>query len=115
MTLDVAILERLAKIASIVALKECERDLAIISQKIAAVGERIAIMSGDDDLGFPTFLLGSPGGIFTTANLVPAFHQKLFDAVTNGKIELAREAHYALLPLVEALCEGPDWVTFSRS
>jgi 4-hydroxy-tetrahydrodipicolinate synthase len=102
-TLDIGMLERLATIPSIVALKECERDLAVISAKIAAVGDRIAILSGDDDLGFPTFLLGSPGGIFMTANLVPAFHRKLFEATINSDLAIARAAHYALLPLVEAL------------
>jgi 4-hydroxy-tetrahydrodipicolinate synthase len=107
-TLDVRLLEKLAEIPSIVALKECERDLALISAKIAAVGDRMAIMSGDDDLGFPTFLLGSPGGIFTTANLVPAFHRKLFMAATKpdltiSDLKTARNAHYALLSLVEAL------------
>jgi 4-hydroxy-tetrahydrodipicolinate synthase len=102
-TLDVPVLERLAKIPSIVALKECERDLAIISSKIKAVGDRIAILSGDDDLGFPTFLLGSPGGIFMSANLIPAFHRQLFEASVAGRIESARKAHFALLPLIEAL------------
>ena len=102
-TLDIGMLERLATIPSIVALKECERDLAVISAKIAAVGDRIAILSGDDDLGFPTFLLGSPGGIFMTTNLVPAFHRKLFEATINSDPAIARAAHYALLPLVEAL------------
>jgi 4-hydroxy-tetrahydrodipicolinate synthase len=102
-TLDVAILERLARIPSIVALKECERDLAVVSAKIKAVGARIAILSGDDDLGFPTFMLGSPGGIFMSANLVPAFHRRLFEASVNGQIAAARRAHFALLPLIEAL------------
>jgi 4-hydroxy-tetrahydrodipicolinate synthase len=101
--LDAALLEKLATIPSVVALKECERDLAIISSKIAAVGERIAILSGDDDLGCPTFLLGSPGGIFTTANLVPAFHRGLFEAAASGNVALARKAHYALMPLMDAL------------
>lgn len=103
LNLDIPILEKLATIESIVALKECERDLAIVSAKIKAIGDRIAILSGDDDLGFPTFLLGSPGGIFMTSNLVPALHRKLFDAVKQGDIDTAREAHYALLPLVNAL------------
>ena len=102
-TLDVSILESLTSIPSIVALKECERDLALVAAKINAVGKRIAIMSGDDDLGFPTFLLGSPGGIFTTANLVPAFHRKLFEATVSGELTRARRMHYALLPLIEAL------------
>jgi len=102
-TLDISILERLARIPSIVALKECERDLAVVSAKIKAVGDRIAILSGDDDLGFPTFLLGSPGGIFMSANLIPAFHRQLFDASVNGRTASARKAHFALLPLIEAL------------
>jgi 4-hydroxy-tetrahydrodipicolinate synthase len=102
-TLDIGILERLARIPSIVALKECERDLAVVSAKIKAIGERIAVLSGDDDLGFPTFLLGSPGGIFMTANLIPAFHRKLFEASVSSDLVFARKAHYALLPLVEAL------------
>jgi 4-hydroxy-tetrahydrodipicolinate synthase len=102
-TLDVGILESLTSIPSVVALKECERDLALIAAKISAVGKRIAIMSGDDDLGFPTFLLGSPGGIFTTANLVPALHRKLFEAAAKGDLKRARSLHYALLPLIEAL------------
>jgi 4-hydroxy-tetrahydrodipicolinate synthase len=102
-TLDVHMLEKLATVPSIVALKECERDLAVVAAKIRAVGDRIAILSGDDDLGFPTFLLGSPGGIFMTANLVPAFLRQLFEAIMNGNLVAARTAHYALLPLVEAL------------
>ena len=103
LTLDIAILERLASIPSIVALKECERDLAVVAAKIAAIGDRIAILSGDDDLGFPTFLLGSPGGIFMTANLIPAFHRQLFEASVSGRTAAARKAHFALLPLIEAL------------
>lgn len=75
----------------------------MIAAKISAVGDRIAIMSGDDDLGFPTFLLGSPGGIFMSANLVPAFHRKLFEATMKSDLAVARNAHYALLPLIEAL------------
>lgn len=103
LTLDIPLLRKLTEIPSIVALKECERDLAVVAAKIAAVGDRIAVMSGDDDLGFPSFLLGSPGAIFMSSNLVPAFHRKLFDATMSGKLEIARKAHYALLPLIEAL------------
>jgi 4-hydroxy-tetrahydrodipicolinate synthase len=102
-TLDVSLLEKLATIPSIVALKECERDLAVVAAKISAVGDRMAIMSGDDDLGLPTFLLGSPGGIFMSANLVPAFHRRLFEATMSLDLTSARRAHHALLPLIEAL------------
>jgi 4-hydroxy-tetrahydrodipicolinate synthase len=101
--LDIPILQKLSEIPNIVALKECERDLGVVAAKIAAVGNWIAVMSGDDDLGFPTFLLGSPGGIFMTANIVPTFHRQLFEATVNGDLATARKAHYALLKLVAAL------------
>lgn len=38
-----------------------------------------------------------------SANLVPAFHRKLFDATMRSDLAAARTAHYALLPLIEAL------------
>ncbi|MGB8420798.1 4-hydroxy-tetrahydrodipicolinate synthase [Paraburkholderia sp.] len=101
--LDVRMLEKLSAIPSIVALKECERDLAIVSAKIDALGDRMAILSGDDDLGFPTFLVGSPGAIFMSSNLLPAFHVKLFDECVRGNIAAAREAHYELITLIQAL------------
>ncbi len=101
--LDVRLLEKLAAIPSIIALKECERDLAVVSTKINALKGRISVLSGDDDLGFPTFLLGSPGGIFMTANLIPQVHVAIFNAVAKGDIDGARRAHYSMLPLVEAL------------
>jgi hypothetical protein len=41
-TLDVGILEQTARIPSVVALKECVRQLALVSAKIKAVSDRIA-------------------------------------------------------------------------
>ena len=83
-TLDVGILERLARIPSIVALKECERDLAVVSAKIKAVGDRIAILSGDDDLGFPHLPAWQPRRDLHERQPVPAFHRQLFEASVNG-------------------------------
>lgn len=96
-------LEQLARIPSIIALKECERDLGFIASKIKAVGDRIAILSGDDDLALPSFLLGSPGAMFTTPNLAPVAHCKLFEACQRGDWATARSLHYALLDLIEPL------------
>jgi 4-hydroxy-tetrahydrodipicolinate synthase len=38
-----------------------------------------------------------------SSNLVPAFHRKLHQATVGGKISVGQKAHYALLPLIEAL------------
>lgn len=38
-----------------------------------------------------------------SANLIPAFHRQLFEACAGGRIAAARRAHFALLPLIEAL------------
>ena len=52
-------------------------------------------------------LLRADGSSCHAARLDPetleVIHRKLFSAATTGKIDVARKAHYALLPLVEAL------------
>lgn len=101
--LDISALEKIATLPSVVALKECERDLAVVAAKIRALGQRMDVLSGDDDLGFPTFLLGSPGGIFMSSNIIPAEHVELFNTVAQENVTHARSIHYAILPLIEAL------------
>src|SRR5437879_4260358 len=59
--IGVAELRELVDIPGVVALKECERDMASISLKIAAVGDRVDVLSGDDDLGFHTLVSGGRG------------------------------------------------------
>jgi 4-hydroxy-tetrahydrodipicolinate synthase len=61
-TLDVSILERLARIPAIVALKECERDLAVVSAKIMPSATGSPSSPGTTTLDSPPSCLVAPAG-----------------------------------------------------
>jgi 4-hydroxy-tetrahydrodipicolinate synthase len=97
--LQVEHLLRLAEIPGVVGLKECERDMASISFKIAALDGKIELLSGDDDLGFATILSGAKGAIWTTPNLIPQLCVDLFKASAAGDVDTARQHHNRLLQI----------------
>ena len=89
-------LHEISDIPGIVALKECERDVAAISLKIAALDAKLPILSGDDDLGFATLLSGARGAIWASANLAPKLCADLYDACVAGKVDVALALHNRL-------------------
>jgi 4-hydroxy-tetrahydrodipicolinate synthase len=98
--IEMELLDCLASVPGVVGLKDCDRDVALIAGKIARVGDRISILSGDDDLGFATLLSGAPGAIWATANLAPRLCRDLFDRSVAGDLEGARPLAERLRQLV---------------
>jgi 4-hydroxy-tetrahydrodipicolinate synthase len=94
--IEMDLLERLAGVAGVVGLKDCDRDVAQIAAKIALVGDHISILSGDDDLGYATLMSGGPGAIWATPNLAPRLCAQLARACLDGDVRSA-------LPLAERL------------
>ena len=92
-------MQRIADIPGVVAMKECERDMANISLKIIGLGDRMPILSGDDDLGFATFLCGSRGAVMASANLCPRLCVDLFAACVKGDVQTALELHNRLVQI----------------
>jgi 4-hydroxy-tetrahydrodipicolinate synthase len=98
---------RLSEIPGVVAVKECERDMASIALKIAALKDKMEVMSGDDDLSFPTFLAGGAGAIWAGANLTPKLYVELFNACNDGDVAKARELNNRLVHIFETWM-GPN-------
>ena len=73
------------------------------AQIIARVGQRIAVLSGDDATAFPLFALGGRGVISVVSNVAPALMSAMWDAAAAGDWNQARQLHYRLLPLGEGL------------
>jgi 4-hydroxy-tetrahydrodipicolinate synthase len=106
--LELSALERLAEIPAVVGIKECDRDLGRVAGKIARLGERLAFLSGDDDLLLPFLSLGGKGAIMASTNLVAEWVVRLFEAVQEEDWEQARDIFLGrLLPFV-MLYKGPD-------
>jgi 4-hydroxy-tetrahydrodipicolinate synthase len=99
-------LARLAEIEQVIGVKESCGDLHQVAQTIAATPDDFLVLSGDDWATLPILTLGGTGVISVASNLVPADVVELVRAFRSGDLARARDLHYRLLPLVDALfCE----------
>jgi len=94
---------RLTEFPTIVAIKEATADLHQASRIIELCGERIDVISGDDFTVLPLLAIGGKGVISVVSNVAPALMARLVDAFNAGDYRAAREAHYRLQPLSEAM------------
>lgn len=94
---------RLSRIPEIVGIKEASADLHQISRIIALCGDEFLVLSGDDFTVFPTLAIGGKGVISVAANVAPGEMSEMTRSFLEGNLERARELHYRLLGLMEAM------------
>lgn len=94
---------RLAEVETFVAVKEACGNLAQVQDLLAAVGDRMAILSGDDALTLPMYAQGTHGVISVAANVAPAQMKAIHTAFRAGDISGAAEVNARLTPLFKAL------------
>ncbi len=94
---------RCAKLKNIVGIKEATADLNQISDVIRFCPEGFAVMSGDDFTSMPTVLIGGTGVISVTSNVAPADMAAMMDAALAGDLAKAKELHYKMFPLFNAM------------
>jgi len=94
---------RLAELPEVVAIKEASGDLGQMTEIIRLVGDRITLLSGDDNLTLPVLAVGGKGVISVVANIVPGDTADMVRAWEEGKIDQARELFYKLFPLCQAM------------
>jgi len=102
-SLDINDYVTLSESERIVGVKECNRDLADFSRLIAELGDRWAVLSGEDDLLYPSLALGAAGGIITTGNILPRLWVDMYAAVAQGDHAKAKAEHYKVLPVIRAV------------
>ena len=99
---EVQTLVRLSQFNNIVAVKEASGNLAQVMDIIEALGDRITVLSGDDNLTLPIMALGGKGVISVISNLLPKPMVEFVEAALKGDFKKAKELHYHLLPLFKA-------------
>lgn len=99
--------ESLTEIAThcprVVAIKEATGNVLRSQAIIAALGDRIKVLSGDDALTLAILSVGGRGVISVTSNVAPAKVQSVVDAALQNRWFDARNEHLALLPLHDVL------------
>jgi 4-hydroxy-tetrahydrodipicolinate synthase len=94
---------RLAELPEVVAVKEASGNLGQMAEIVRMAGDKITLLSGDDNLTLPVLSIGGKGVISVVANIVPGDSAALVQAWEEGNAEKARERYYKLLPLCQAM------------
>ena len=101
--IDPDTIARLAKIETVVAVKEASGSMKQITDIIALCGDEIAVLSGEDFLTFPLLCVGGKGVISVVSNIAPRDTSNLCKLFFEGKLEEARKLYYRMLPICHAV------------
>lgn len=93
---------------NIVALKQSNSDLDLISDIKSLCPDDFAIYSGDDSLTIPMMSLGAHGVISVASHLAGKDMKVMIDSFKSGKIDEALKMHLKLYPLFKKLFMAPN-------
>jgi len=99
--------ETIARLAgdfkNIIGVKEATGSIPQASKILHLCATDFLLLSGEDSINLPLLAIGGRGFITVTANIAPKDVADLYNHFNNGEFEKARDLHYKLLPLNEAL------------
>ncbi|HPQ52589.1 MAG TPA: 4-hydroxy-tetrahydrodipicolinate synthase [Spirochaetota bacterium] len=98
-----SVFELINRVPNIVAIKEATGDIAQMMRVIELCGEKLTLLSGDDNLLLPVLGIGGKGVISVLSNLIPADIKKIITSFNEGNINECRSLFYKLLPLCRAM------------
>ncbi len=93
----------LAALDNVEAIKEATTDVERAARVIAAAGDDVAVMSGDDTALLPMLSLGMRGIVSAVSNVIPAPFTRMFKAYDWGDMDLIRQLHYETLEPTRAM------------
>ncbi|MDT8393508.1 MAG: 4-hydroxy-tetrahydrodipicolinate synthase [Bacteroidales bacterium] len=91
--------------SNITAIKEASGNMSQIMEIIRNKPEHFTVLSGDDVLTLPMMAMGAEGVISVVANAYPGKFSTMVRLAMEGNITSAREKHYDLLQMMEAMFE----------
>ncbi len=94
---------RLAELPEVVAVKEASGNLEQMAEIVQLAGDKITLLSGDDNVTLPVLAIGGKGVVSVVANIVPKDTADMVKAWEEGNVERARELFLRLLPLCKAM------------
>ncbi len=87
----------------VVGLKEATGNILRAQSVVAALGDRVKVLCGDDALTVGMMACGATGVISVASNVVPAEVAEVCNAMLRGDFTAARRRQLSLLELYEAL------------
>jgi len=87
----------------VVGIKHAANDLSLASELLARFGPEFRLFVGLEELSFPMLALGATGVMNAVGNVAPRQVAALCAAVAGGDLAAARQLHFALLELNQAV------------
>jgi len=98
-----AIARLAAESPRIVAVKEAGGSLLRMQELVRRLGDRVAVLSGDDGLNYACYAVGGRGCISVTGNIAPQLVSRVWDACAASDFKAGLEAQQRLTALNEAM------------
>lgn len=98
-----ATVARLAELPEVVAIKEASGNLGQMTEILELAGDKITLLSGDDNVTLPVLSIGGKGVISVVANIVPRDSAEMVRAWEEGNFDRSRAIFYKLFPLCQAM------------
>jgi 4-hydroxy-tetrahydrodipicolinate synthase len=98
-----SIAELINRAGNIVAIKEASGDISQMMRLMELCGNRLTLISGDDNLLLPVLAIGGRGIISVLSNMIPADVRRVVTLFNEGRHDECRQAFYRLLPLCRAM------------
>ena len=102
MTLD-SMKELRERSSNFVGMKHAVNDLGFVTECFSALGDDFKVFVGLEELSFPEMAIGACGLMNAVGNLQPKPLADMCESVWNGDLRAARELHYQLLEINQAV------------
>jgi 4-hydroxy-tetrahydrodipicolinate synthase len=101
--------ERICEAApNVLCVKDATGNVLRCQEVKRRLGERLAVMCGDDALTLAMMAAGASGVISVSSNVLPKRVSSVTTLMDKGDLHAARKAHYELLPLHAAMFVEPN-------
>jgi len=102
--MELATLKQIAeRVPTLVGMKHAVNDLGFVTQMLVAMGPQFRVFVGLEEFSFPMMAVGACGLMNAVANIAPRKVADLANATAAGNMELARQLHYELFELNQAV------------
>jgi len=100
--------EDLAQIPNVVAVKDSSGQLAFILAVLEKVRDKISVLCGHDEVVVAALAAGCSGAILASANVIPDVWVQIYNHVKNGELQQARDLQYKVQKIARIIAgSGP--------
>ncbi|MDR1362198.1 MAG: 4-hydroxy-tetrahydrodipicolinate synthase [Holosporaceae bacterium] len=107
-SVEFSTLLELTKLANVVGIKECSRDISVFTSWRLELKNDFAIFCGDDATAAGALALGAAGVISVSANVLPKTCIKLYNALQDSDVKTFARLRDALYPFHELMFAAPS-------